>query len=36
MKGFEQAKAGWKSGRMSLPPDDTREFIPLPGTRPSV
>jgi redox-sensitive bicupin YhaK (pirin superfamily) len=27
---IEQAKAEWKSGRMALPPDDDREFIPLP------
>jgi redox-sensitive bicupin YhaK (pirin superfamily) len=27
---IEQAKADWKSGRMSLPPDDNHEFIPLP------
>jgi len=27
---IEQAKADWKAGRMALPPDDDREFIPLP------
>ncbi|MBX7200939.1 MAG: pirin family protein [Rhodospirillaceae bacterium] len=27
---LEQAKADWKAGRMSLPPDDNGEFIPLP------
>ena len=32
---IEQAKADWKSGRMALPPDDDREFIPLPDDPPS-
>lgn len=27
---LEQAKADWKAGRMTLPPDDNAEFIPLP------
>lgn len=27
---LEQAKADWKSGRMTLPTDDNAEFIPLP------
>ncbi len=27
---LEQAKADWKAGRMTLPPDDNGEFIPLP------
>jgi redox-sensitive bicupin YhaK (pirin superfamily) len=27
---IEQAKADWKEGRMTLPPDDNGEFIPLP------
>lgn len=27
---MEQAKADWKAGRMTLPPDDNGEFIPLP------
>jgi redox-sensitive bicupin YhaK (pirin superfamily) len=27
---IEQAKADWKSGRMTLPQDDNGEFIPLP------
>ncbi len=31
---IEQAKADWKSGRMALPPDDNREFIPLPEDPP--
>jgi redox-sensitive bicupin YhaK (pirin superfamily) len=31
---IEQAKADWKSGRMALPPDDDREFIPLPEDPP--
>jgi redox-sensitive bicupin YhaK (pirin superfamily) len=31
---IEQAKADWKSGRMALPPDDSREFIPLPEDPP--
>jgi redox-sensitive bicupin YhaK (pirin superfamily) len=33
---IEQAKADWKSGRMTLPPDDNREFIPLPEDTPSA
>ena len=28
---IEQAKADWKAGRIRLPPNDDREFIPLPG-----
>jgi redox-sensitive bicupin YhaK (pirin superfamily) len=32
---IEQAKADWKSGRMTLPPDDNGEFIPLPEDSPS-
>jgi redox-sensitive bicupin YhaK (pirin superfamily) len=31
---IEQAKADWKAGRMALPPDDNREFIPLPEDPP--
>ena len=31
---IEQAKADWQSGRMTLPPDDNREFIPLPDYPP--
>ena len=31
---IEQAKADWKAGRMALPPDDDREFIPLPHDPP--
>jgi len=31
---IEQAKADWKAGRMSLPPHDNQEFIPLPDTPP--
>jgi redox-sensitive bicupin YhaK (pirin superfamily) len=27
---IEQAKADWKEGRIILPPNDNREFIPLP------
>lgn len=27
---IEQAKADWKAGRIKLPPNDDREFIPLP------
>jgi redox-sensitive bicupin YhaK (pirin superfamily) len=27
---IEQAKADWAVGRMALPPDDDKEFIPLP------
>lgn len=27
---IEQAKADWKAGRFALPPDDDREWIPLP------
>ena len=32
--GVGQAKADWKAGRMALPPDDDREFIPLPDELP--
>ncbi len=31
---IEQAKADWQAGRMALPPDDNREFIPLPDDPP--
>lgn len=27
---IEQAKADWKAGRIKLPPNDDKEFIPLP------
>jgi redox-sensitive bicupin YhaK (pirin superfamily) len=27
---IEQAKADWKAGRMTLPPDDNKEFVPAP------
>jgi hypothetical protein len=27
---IEQAKADWKEGRIILPPNDNKEFIPLP------
>lgn len=27
---IEQAKADWQSGRITLPPNDNREFVPLP------
>jgi Pirin-related protein len=30
---IEQAKADWKAGRIILPPNDNKEFIPLPDTR---
>lgn len=30
---IEQAKADWKEGRILLPPNDNREFIPLPEDR---
>lgn len=30
---LERAKADWKAGRMTLPPDDKGEFIPLPEDR---
>ncbi|HAR39524.1 MAG: hypothetical protein A2W86_10095 [Bacteroidetes bacterium GWD2_45_23] len=29
---IEQAKADWKAGRILLPPNDNKEFIPLPET----
>src|ERR1041385_9036319 len=34
---IEQAKADWKAGRIILPPNDNREFVPLPEdhSRPS-
>jgi hypothetical protein len=28
---IEQAKEDWKQGRIILPPNDNKEFIPLPG-----
>ena len=31
---IEAAKADWKAGRMALPPDDDKEFIPLPEDPP--
>ncbi|HEX3810142.1 MAG TPA: pirin family protein [Rhizomicrobium sp.] len=31
---IEQAKADWKAGRMKLPPDDSKDFIPLPDDPP--
>jgi redox-sensitive bicupin YhaK (pirin superfamily) len=31
---IEQAKADWKAGRISLPPHDHEEFIPLPDDPP--
>jgi redox-sensitive bicupin YhaK (pirin superfamily) len=31
---IEQAKADWKAGRMTLPPEDNGEFIPLPEDPP--
>ena len=30
---IEQAKADWKEGRIILPPNDNKEFIPLPEDR---
>lgn len=30
---IEQAKADWKAGRIILPPNDNKEFIPLPDTK---
>jgi hypothetical protein len=33
---IEQAKADWKAGRFTLPPNDHDEFIPLPEDPPSV
>jgi hypothetical protein len=30
---IEQAKADWKEGRIILPPNDNREFVPLPNDR---
>jgi redox-sensitive bicupin YhaK (pirin superfamily) len=31
---IDAAKADWKAGRMTLPPDDNSEFIPLPDDPP--
>lgn len=31
---IEQAKADWKAGRISLPPHDNQEFVPLPEDKP--
>ncbi|NEX92384.1 pirin family protein [Caulobacter sp. 17J65-9] len=33
---MEQAKADWKEGRFALPPQDDKEFIPLPEEEPPV
>jgi redox-sensitive bicupin YhaK (pirin superfamily) len=30
---IDQAKADWKEGRIMLPPNDNREFVPLPEDR---
>lgn len=30
---IEQAKADWKEGRIVLPPNDNKEFVPLPGDK---
>jgi redox-sensitive bicupin YhaK (pirin superfamily) len=30
---IEQAKADWKAGRINLPPNDNKEYIPLPEDR---
>ena len=34
---IEQAKADWQQGRIVLPPNDNKEFVPLPEdkTRPA-
>jgi len=31
---IELAKTDWRAGRMTLPPDDNAEFIPLPEDGP--
>jgi len=30
---IEQAKADWQEGKIVLPPNDNKEFIPLPEDR---
>ena len=30
---IEQAKEDWKQGRIILPPNDNKEFIPLPESK---
>lgn len=30
---IEQAKADWQAGRIHLPPNDNKEFVPLPETK---
>ena len=30
---IEQAKNDWKTGKIILPPNDNKEFIPLPESR---
>jgi hypothetical protein len=30
---IEQAKEDWKQGRIILPPNDNKEFIPLPDDK---
>ena len=30
---IEQAKEDWKQGRIALPPNDNKEFIPLPDDK---
>jgi hypothetical protein len=34
---IEQAKADWEQGKIILPPNDNKEFVPLPkdNSRPS-
>ena len=32
-EGIEQAKEDWKQGTIILPPNDHKEFIPLPGDK---
>jgi redox-sensitive bicupin YhaK (pirin superfamily) len=33
---IEQAKEDWRAGRMTMPPDDANEFIPLPEDPPAA
>jgi len=30
---IEQAKNDWETGKIILPPNDNKEFVPLPETR---
>lgn len=36
LERMEEAKADWRAGRMKLPPNDDREFIPLPEEPPQA